>query len=106
MSRTLRTPRRRTALLALPAAALLALIPSSASAYPNPGRVTGSVVTHDPTMLRTSSGQYLLYATGGGIAAKTSSDRTAFSAGATRPVPSLPDSANSARSATRWPVRE
>lgn len=33
-------------------------------------------------MIRTSSGQYLLYATGGGIAHKTSGDRIAFSAGA------------------------
>ncbi|MEV3973567.1 arabinan endo-1,5-alpha-L-arabinosidase [Streptomyces sp. NPDC050698] len=78
MSRSPRTLRRRTTLLALPAAALLALIPSTASAYPNPGRVTGDVVTHDPSMIRTSSGQYLLYATGGGIASKTSGDRTAF----------------------------
>ncbi|MFE9939223.1 arabinan endo-1,5-alpha-L-arabinosidase [Streptomyces hirsutus] len=74
--------RKRAVLLALPTAALLALMPSTASAYPNPGRVTGSVVTHDPSMMRTSSGQYLLYATGGGISNKTSSDRTAFSAGA------------------------
>lgn len=84
MSRTSRTPRtpralrKRTALIALPTAALLALIPSTASAYPNPGRVTGDVVTHDPTMIRTSSGQYLLYATGGGISNKASSDRTSF----------------------------
>ncbi|MEU7716626.1 arabinan endo-1,5-alpha-L-arabinosidase [Streptomyces tibetensis] len=85
MSRSPRTPRtlrRRTALLALPAAALLALIPGTASAYPNPGRITGDVVTHDPSMIRTSSGQYLLYATGGGIANKTSGDRTAFRNGA------------------------
>ncbi|GAA2269951.1 arabinan endo-1,5-alpha-L-arabinosidase [Streptomyces hawaiiensis] len=85
MSRSPRTPRslrRRTALLALPAATLLALIPGTASAYPNPGRVTGDVVTHDPSMIRTSSGQYLLYATGGGIANKTSGDRTAFRNGA------------------------
>ncbi|MFE0412821.1 arabinan endo-1,5-alpha-L-arabinosidase [Streptomyces tendae] len=74
--------RRRAALLALPTAALLALVPSTASAYPNPGRVTGSVVTHDPTMIRTPSGQYRLYATGGGISSKSSSDRTAFAAGA------------------------
>ncbi|MFE0925611.1 arabinan endo-1,5-alpha-L-arabinosidase [Streptomyces mutabilis] len=74
--------RRRTALLALPAAALLALVPTTASAYPGPGVVTGSVVTHDPTMIRTSSGQYLLYATDDGITSKTSSDRTAFAAGA------------------------
>ncbi|MFM9699335.1 arabinan endo-1,5-alpha-L-arabinosidase [Streptomyces europaeiscabiei] len=73
---------RRTALLAVPAAILLALVPSSASAYPNPGTVTGSVVVHDPTMIRTSSGQYLLYATGGGISNRTSTNRTAFSGGA------------------------
>ncbi|MET9778421.1 arabinan endo-1,5-alpha-L-arabinosidase, partial [Streptomyces sp. NPDC006367] len=74
--------RTRTALLALPAAALLALVPSTASAYPGPGRVTGSVVVHDPTMIRTASGQYQLYATGGGISSRTSGDRTAFAAGA------------------------
>ncbi|CAM5525317.1 hypothetical protein STENM327S_08373 [Streptomyces tendae] len=55
---------------------------STSSAYPNPGRVTGSVVTHDPTMIRTPSGQYRLYATGGGISSKASTDRTAFAAGA------------------------
>nr|WP_206439748.1 arabinan endo-1,5-alpha-L-arabinosidase [Streptomyces scabichelini] len=60
---------------------MLALVPSTASAYPNPGRVTGDIVTHDPTMIRTSSGQYQLYATGGGISSKTSGDRIAFSAG-------------------------
>ncbi|KOG33394.1 arabinan endo-1,5-alpha-L-arabinosidase [Streptomyces resistomycificus] len=80
MRRTSRTS-RRTALLAVPAAVLLALIPGTASAYPNPGRVTGDVVVHDPTMIRTSSGQYLLYATGGGISSRTSGDRTAFRAG-------------------------
>ncbi|MET8471553.1 arabinan endo-1,5-alpha-L-arabinosidase [Streptomyces sp. NPDC006422] len=72
---------RRTALLALPAAALLALIPSTASAYPNPGTVTGATVVHDPTMIRTSAGTYLLYATGGGLAERSSTDRTAFTAG-------------------------
>lgn len=87
MSRTSRTSStaripRRTALLAVPAAILLALVPGTANAYPNPGRVTGSTVVHDPTMIRTSSGQYLLYATGGGLTSKTSTDRIAFSAGA------------------------
>lgn len=77
-----RTLRRRTVLLALPTAALLALMPATATAYPGPGRVTGSVITHDPSMIRTPSGQYLLYATGGGISSKTSADRVAFSAGA------------------------
>ncbi|WSQ08766.1 arabinan endo-1,5-alpha-L-arabinosidase [Streptomyces sp. NBC_01231] len=82
-SRTSRTtrPSRRAALLAVPAAVLLALIPSSASAYPNPGRVTGDVVVHDPTMIRNSSGRYLLYGTGGGLGYKTSTDRINFTNG-------------------------
>ncbi|MFF5184919.1 arabinan endo-1,5-alpha-L-arabinosidase [Streptomyces sp. NPDC000345] len=78
MSRT----SRRAALLSVPAAILLALTPTTASAYPNPGTVTGSTVVHDPTMIRTSAGRYLLYATGGGLAHRTSTDRVAFSAGA------------------------
>lgn len=82
MSPTSRRTTRRTALLAVPAAILLALVPSSASAYPNPGTVTGSTVVHDPTMIRTSSGQYLLYATGGGMGSRTSTNRIAFSGGA------------------------
>ncbi|MFH9662363.1 arabinan endo-1,5-alpha-L-arabinosidase [Streptomyces sp. NPDC017248] len=73
---------KRTALLAVPAAVLLALVPGTASAYPGPGRVTGSVVVHDPTMIRTSAGRYLLYGTGGGLAYKTSTDRVSFTAGA------------------------
>ncbi|MFE9623328.1 arabinan endo-1,5-alpha-L-arabinosidase [Streptomyces sp. NPDC006527] len=86
MSRTPRTPRkpgtsRRATLLAVPAAVLLALTPTTASAYPNPGTVTGSTVVHDPTMIRTSAGRYLLYATGGGLSHRTSTDRIAFSAG-------------------------
>ncbi|GAB7108145.1 arabinan endo-1,5-alpha-L-arabinosidase [Streptomyces phaeofaciens JCM 4814] len=77
MSRT----SRRTMLLAVPAAVLLALTPTTASAYPNPGTVTGSTVVHDPTMIRTSAGRYLLYATGGGLSHRTSTDRIAFTAG-------------------------
>ncbi|MGW0533237.1 arabinan endo-1,5-alpha-L-arabinosidase [Streptomyces sp. NPDC003032] len=75
-------PARRRALLALPAAALLALVPGTAAAYPDPGTVTGSTVVHDPTMVRTPAGKYLLYATGGGIGHRSSTDRTAFRAGA------------------------
>ncbi|MFC7303773.1 arabinan endo-1,5-alpha-L-arabinosidase [Streptomyces monticola] len=76
------TGRRRKALLVLPAAALLTLMPSTASAYPNPGTVTGDTVVHDPSMVRTPAGKYLLYATGGGISNKASGDRTAFKNGA------------------------
>ncbi|MFM9595115.1 arabinan endo-1,5-alpha-L-arabinosidase [Streptomyces scabiei] len=92
MSRTSRTsqapdaarpfrPSRRTALAAVPAAILLALSPTAASAYPDPGTVTGATVVHDPTMIRTPAGRYLLYATGGGLSSRTSTDRIAFGAG-------------------------
>ncbi|MET9801158.1 arabinan endo-1,5-alpha-L-arabinosidase [Streptomyces sp. NPDC006368] len=74
MSRTL----RRSSFLALPAAVMLALMPTSASAYPGPGRVTGDVVVHDPTMLRTSDGRYLLHSTHGYLESRTSTDRIAF----------------------------
>ncbi|MFH8607416.1 arabinan endo-1,5-alpha-L-arabinosidase [Streptomyces sp. NPDC018029] len=82
MSRSRSRSRSRRALLVLPAAVLLALVPGTASAYPNPGTVTGSTVVHDPTMVRTASGKYLLYATGGGIGHRSSTDRIAFRAGA------------------------
>nr|WP_307060237.1 arabinan endo-1,5-alpha-L-arabinosidase [Streptomyces achromogenes] len=72
---------RRAALLCVPAAILLALTPSTASAYPDPGTVTGATVVHDPTMIRTSGGRYLLYATGGGLSYRTSTDRRTYSAG-------------------------
>ncbi|WP_435884519.1 arabinan endo-1,5-alpha-L-arabinosidase [Streptomyces toxytricini] len=74
MSRTL----RRSASLALPAV-MLALMPSAASAYPGPGRVTGDVVVHDPTMLRGPDGRYLLLSTHGYLEYRTSTDRVAFS---------------------------
>ncbi|EDY57075.1 MULTISPECIES: arabinan endo-1,5-alpha-L-arabinosidase [Streptomyces] len=72
---------RRTSLLAVPVAFLLALIPGTASAYPNPGTVTGATTVHDPTMIRTSAGRYLLYGTGGGLGYRISTDRIAFTAG-------------------------
>ncbi len=85
-SQTPRTSRpfpssRRSALVVVAAAVLLALAPTTASAYPNPGTVTGATAVHDPTMIRTSAGRYLLYATGGGLSYRTSTDRIAFGAG-------------------------
>lgn len=78
--RTLVSRRFRVrALVALPAAALLALLPTSASAYPNPGVVSGDIVVHDPSAVRSTSGEYLLYSTGNRIQARSSSDRIAFS---------------------------
>ncbi|MEU0275450.1 arabinan endo-1,5-alpha-L-arabinosidase [Streptomyces sp. NPDC006307] len=80
-SRTSPRPRRalpHRALLTLPLAALLALVPQTASAYPAPGHVTGDIVVHDPSMLRDPSGRYLLHSTGEGLQVRTSADRITF----------------------------
>ena len=44
--------------------------------YPGPGVVTGSTFAHDPTVVKTPNGQYLMAYTAPGIALKTSTDRT------------------------------
>ncbi|KAJ8109752.1 hypothetical protein OPT61_g7226 [Boeremia exigua] len=44
--------------------------------YPNPGVVSGNTFTHDPTVVKTSSGGYIMAFTAPGIGLKTSSDRT------------------------------
>ncbi|MGI5151599.1 arabinan endo-1,5-alpha-L-arabinosidase [Plantactinospora sp. CA-294935] len=56
------------------------------SSYPNPGAVSGATGTHDPTMVKTSSGGYIVAQTGDNIPLTTSTDRTAFrSAGSVFP---------------------
>ena len=76
--------RARRRLLALGTAlgtalGLALLVPGDASAaYPGPGVVTGDVVVHDPSMVRTPEGEYLLYSTHNGLEARSSTDRTAF----------------------------
>lgn len=60
-------------------AAVMALLlwPASASAYPNPGYVTGATGIHDPSMLPTGQG-YVLYGSNNLIDARTSQDRIEF----------------------------
>ncbi|MEU7761025.1 family 43 glycosylhydrolase [Micromonospora aurantiaca (nom. illeg.)] len=59
---------------------------SPAPAYPQPGRVTGDIGVHDPTVVKRPDGTYLVAHTGDGIALKTSADRIAFrNAGAVFP---------------------
>ncbi|MCG5219461.1 arabinan endo-1,5-alpha-L-arabinosidase [Streptosporangium sp. KLBMP 9127] len=48
------------------------------AAYPNPGYVTGNTDAHDPAVVKTPSGGYLLVHTGNNISIKTSADRTAW----------------------------
>jgi arabinan endo-1,5-alpha-L-arabinosidase len=51
---------------------------AAGAAYVNPGLVTGNIApVHDPSMIKTGTG-YLLFATGGGIEQRASTDRTNF----------------------------
>jgi arabinan endo-1,5-alpha-L-arabinosidase len=51
---------------------------ASLADYPGPGRVTGDVLVHDPSMVKTPAGGYILIHTADGLGIKTSTDRTAF----------------------------
>ncbi|GAA3990985.1 arabinan endo-1,5-alpha-L-arabinosidase [Streptomyces plumbiresistens] len=69
---------KRLRLAAVVAAALLALLPTTATAdvsYPDPQPITGQQIIHDPTVIRLRSGDYVAYSTGGVIGARTSKDR-------------------------------
>jgi arabinan endo-1,5-alpha-L-arabinosidase len=48
------------------------------ASYPGPGVVTGDTGVHDPSVVKTPSGGYLLVHTGANITIKTSTDRTAW----------------------------
>ncbi|KAI8824162.1 family 43 glycosyl hydrolase [Fimicolochytrium jonesii] len=48
-----------------------------AAGYPNPGKVTGNIGVHDPSMAKLGS-TYFVYGTAPGISIKTSTDRTNF----------------------------
>ncbi|MDG4762572.1 family 43 glycosylhydrolase [Solwaraspora sp. WMMD406] len=47
-------------------------------AYPQPGRVSGDVGVHDPTVVKRPDGTYLVAHTGDNVALKTSTDRVTF----------------------------
>lgn len=64
------------AMLKLLVSGMLAMASAVNAAYPNPGPVTGAVTVHDPTVVKTPQGGYLLAHTGDNVALKTSSDRT------------------------------
>ncbi|GGL00437.1 arabinan endo-1,5-alpha-L-arabinosidase [Mangrovihabitans endophyticus] len=62
----------------LAASAVAPASPASAAAYPDPGRVTGDITVHDPSVVIRPGGGYLVAHTGNDISLKTSSDRIAF----------------------------
>jgi arabinan endo-1,5-alpha-L-arabinosidase len=51
---------------------------ASAATYPNPGQVTGDTLVHDPTIVRSAGGTYILVATGNNLPIKTSTNRISF----------------------------
>jgi arabinan endo-1,5-alpha-L-arabinosidase len=79
---------------------------SSAAAtavYPNPGRVTGDTGVHDPSVVKSQSGTYILAATGDNLVLKTSTDRTAWhNAGVVWPNGAPWTSTYTAGSKTLW----
>jgi arabinan endo-1,5-alpha-L-arabinosidase len=57
-----------------------------AAAFPDPGSVTGDIGVHDPEVVKTADGRYLLVHTGDNLVIKASADRTAWqNAGAVFP---------------------
>jgi arabinan endo-1,5-alpha-L-arabinosidase len=60
------------------ALAIVSTVPNVLAAYPNPGKVTGNTGVHDPSVVKTPSGSYILAHTGDNISLKTSTDRTAW----------------------------
>jgi arabinan endo-1,5-alpha-L-arabinosidase len=69
---------RRSVLPLLAAVVMTVAMAPNALAYPLPGRVTGDVGVHDPSVVKRSDGSYLVAHTGNNIALKTSTDRIAF----------------------------
>src|SRR5437870_2841509 len=69
--------RRRVLVMAL---AIMLVFPGTAAAeYPDPGVVTGSISVHDPSMVKTPGGIYIVASSGNNLPLKTSRDRVAFS---------------------------
>lgn len=54
-------------------------VTASAASYPNPETISGSTYAHDPSMVKTASGTYYLFYTGGGVEISTSTDRVHWS---------------------------
>jgi arabinan endo-1,5-alpha-L-arabinosidase len=69
---------RKAVLALLTALSVVVAMASPASAHPGPGRVTGDVGVHDPSVVKRSDGTYLVAHTGDNISLKTSADRIAF----------------------------
>ncbi|WP_436531443.1 arabinan endo-1,5-alpha-L-arabinosidase [Actinoplanes sp. HUAS TT8] len=81
--------RRRIALVAaaLTLSACSAATPTRPAVYPDPALVLGDTNAHDPSMVKTAAGGYLLAFTGENIQLKTSADRETW-AGAGAAFPS------------------
>lgn len=77
---TARLPTLLMVLLMASGAVAGAAARSAAATYPYPETIAGATYAHDPSMVKTASGRYFLFYTGGGIEISTSTDRVAWSA--------------------------
>ena len=69
---------RKHVLALLTGIAVTTTMAPSAFAYPLPGRVTGDIYVHDPSVVKRTDGSYLVAHTGDNLSLKTSTDRVAF----------------------------
>lgn len=60
------------------ALAAMSLATGASAQYPGPGPVTGDIGVHDPTVVKSDDGTYLLAFTAPNVGLKTSTDRTAW----------------------------
>lgn len=58
--------------------ALVSIASGVNAQYPNPGPVSGATTVHDPSVIKSSSGTYIMAHTGDNVALKTSTDRTVW----------------------------
>jgi arabinan endo-1,5-alpha-L-arabinosidase len=76
---------------------------AASAVFPDPGRVTGSTGIHDPSVVKTQTGTYIVAATGDNLVLKTSTDRIAWrSAGVVWPNGAPWTSTYTAGSKTLW----
>lgn len=60
------------------ALAVVSLVPGINAQYPDPGPVSGDTGVHDPTVVKTADGTYIMAVTAPNVGLKTSTDRTAW----------------------------
>ncbi|HEX6468450.1 MAG TPA: arabinan endo-1,5-alpha-L-arabinosidase [Streptosporangiaceae bacterium] len=64
--------------VALAAALVTSTAPAMAAGYPDPLPVSGDITVHDPSIVKTANGTYIVASTGTNLELRTSTDRTTW----------------------------